>query len=91
MEQEEIKDLLNKIHERLNGLIPDVVNENSLRSIRAEEHVRTLLSIREYLRSQLYSEQLFTPYTTGYVRTDLDAPIHPEIEIMVNTEEQNEG
>lgn len=91
MEQEEIIGLLEVLNIRLNELIPDVITENPLRSVRAEEHVRTLLSIREYLRSQLYSEQLFTPYTTGYVRTDLDAPIHPEIEIMVNTEEQNEG
>ena len=49
MEQEEVKKLLEVLDNRLNELIPDVIVEDPSRSIRAEEHVRTLLMIREYL------------------------------------------
>lgn len=58
MEQEEVKKLLEVLDNRLNELIPDVIVEDPSRSIRAEEHVRTLLMIREYLLSKKHSNEL---------------------------------
>lgn len=85
MEQDRIQELILKIDNRLETLIPDVVEENSLRSVRAEEHVRTLLSIREHLCSKVnildFNKEPFVKYTTGYVHVD---PVS-------NMEEQNEG
>lgn len=58
MEQEEIIGLLEILDIRLNELIPDVITENPLRSVRAEEHTRTLLMIRQYLLSKKHSNEL---------------------------------
>ena len=58
MEQEEVKKLLEVLDNRLNELIPDVIVEDPSRSIRAEEHVRTLLMIREYLCNKTAIEEL---------------------------------